>query len=145
MMPVYWDPTLMNNRVAVMVVLPGAAANVQFSLVGNGVGSSSARVTFDWPHTAYNVHQFFKKDIDAGIMSKVDPLIVALEKELQNHRDSHELAPKCLMELTLPIPVQTAPNTITKWGRTKENGTQILIVKLTAYQSLYTVKNRKPQ
>ena len=114
MMPVYWDPTVMNNRVAVMVVLPGAADHIQFFLVGNGAGSSTARVIFDWSNTSYNIHDFFKKDIDAGNISKVDPLIFALEKELQNHRESHESSPKCVMELTLPISVQTAPNTITK-------------------------------
>ena len=46
-----------------------------------------------------------------------------------------------MIELTLPISVQTAAKSYSHSGKKrKEDGSRVLVVELTAYQSSYTIK-----
>ena len=73
-------------------------------------------------------------------MAACDPTIAALKDDLKFTRQNKNEAPKDSIEITLPIPVQTAANTITRGGKTRMDGSQAILVELTAYQSSYTVK-----
>ncbi len=67
-------------------------------------------------------------------------MILALKDDLKFTRQHKDQAPKGSIEITLPIPVQTAVNTIERGGQTRKDGSQAILVQLTAYQTSYTVK-----
>ena len=67
----------------------------------------------------------------------------SLKAELRNNNESLDSTPKGEIELTLPIPVQTAASSICRSGGKKNDGSFILIVELMAYQNSYTVKQNE--
>lgn len=73
-------------------------------------------------------------------MATCDPKILALKDDLKFNRQHKAQAPKGSIEINLPIPVQTAANTIKREGKTRKDGSQAILVELTAYQSSYTVR-----
>jgi len=73
-------------------------------------------------------------------MAACDPKIVALKSDLQFTRQHKNDVPKGSIEISLPIPVQTAANTITRGGQTRKDGSQAIVDELTAYQTSYTLK-----
>lgn len=67
-------------------------------------------------------------------------MIIALKTELENHRDNIETKPQGSIELSLPIPVQTDPSTVSyKAGKTPD-GVIVLIANLSAFHNSYTMK-----
>lgn len=141
LMTVYTDPITEKEKVCVIASLPGGATDVEFSVVGSGPGTSTARITYSWPKTAFSIDEIFAKSIKEGTLTPCHPMILELKKELQNNRASVDAVPRGAMELTLPIPVQTDSDTISHSGGKKEDGTMLLIVQLLAFQNAYTVKN----
>ena len=76
-----------------------------------------------------------------GTMMKFYPMIAALKKDLQVTRDHIDETTRGMIELTLPISVQTAAKSYSHSGKKrKEDGSRVLVVELTAYQSSYTIK-----
>lgn len=140
MMSVYRDPDTEEERVIIVASLPGGSTDIEFSLVGSGPGTRTARIEYRWPSIAYNIEEIFAKEIANKIIPSCHPKILALKADLQNTRDCIDEAPKGMMELSLPISVQTVANSVKRMGKVKENGSLTLIVELSAYQNAYTVK-----
>ena len=44
------------------------------------------------------------------------------------------------MDLTLPIPVLTTSNSFSKKGRKNKDGSLVMLIELTAFESLYSIK-----
>ena len=134
-MTVYRDETE-KEKVGILVALPGGCDDVEFSLLGGGAGSSTARITYSWPKVIYNLDNIFGKSCKAPF----HPKILAFKKELENNRDAVDAIPRGVLELTLPIPVQTATDSFTFTGCVKGDGSRILIADLSAYQNSNTQK-----
>lgn len=67
-------------------------------------------------------------------------MIIALKAELENLRGNIEAKPRSSIQLSLPIPVQTDPNTVSyKAGKTPD-GVSVLIANLSAFHTSYSMK-----
>ena len=139
LMEVYLDPDTNSEMLIILASLPGGVTHVEFSLVGSGPGSSTARITYNWPKISFNMEAVFAKKIASG-MPSCHPKIVALKNGLKATRSCIDEIPQGVIELTLPIPVLTNADSIFRSGGKKEDGSMLLIVELTAYQTAYTVK-----
>ena len=135
LMTVYRDET-QKEKLSLLVALPGGCDDVEFSLVGGGGGSSTARITYCWPKSLYNIDHIFGKSCQAPF----HPKIMGFKKELENNRETVDAIPRSILELKLPIPVQTAIDSYTFSGGVKDDGTRLLMADLTAYQNNYTHK-----
>lgn len=139
LMEVYRDPDTSNEMLIIFASLLGGVTVAEFSLVGSGPGTSTARITYSWPKIASNIEGVFAKKIAAG-MPACHPKILALKNGLASTRNCIDETPQGYMELALPIPVQTNADTIFISGGKTEDGGRFLLVELTAYQTSYTVK-----
>ena len=139
LMSVFREPDTEIEKLIVVATLPGGATDVEFSLLGSGPGTSLARISYSWPAISFNIDAIFEKQVKAAKLPSCHPKILALKKELHSRRETIDDTPTGVMELTLPISVQTSSDSITRLGGIK--GDSLLsIVELKAYQSAYTVK-----
>jgi hypothetical protein len=53
---VYKDPDTQPEKVFILISLPEGSNDVEFSLVGNGPGSSTANIKYSWPQMMYNIN-----------------------------------------------------------------------------------------
>lgn len=140
LMAVYQDTPSEIEKVIILVTLPGGVDNVTFSLVGNGLWTSKARITYSWPKILFDIDALFAKDVKEGKLEWCHPKIMALKNELRNNRDSIGDIPVGVMELTLPIPVKTTADSISHRG-VKKDGTMVLIAELVGFfQKAYILK-----
>ena len=65
-----------------------------------------------------------------------------LKKGLQSNRSSIDKIPTGVMELKLPIAVQTVSSSIIRAGKRNEEGGTVVIFEMKAYQNLYTLKQK---
>jgi hypothetical protein len=137
---VYKDHVTEQEKVIILCVLPSGATDIRFRLLGSGPGTTLGVVEYEWPPIAYQIDELFGDEIRRGEMAACDPKIVALKSDLQFTRQHKNDVPKGSIEISLPIPVQTAANTITRGGQTRKDGSQAIVDELTAYQTSYTLK-----
>ena len=138
---VYKDPDTQQEKVFILISLPGGSTDVEFSLVGNGPGSSTANIRYSWPPVMYDIDSLFAKvTIKNEKISEFHPKITALKNELANSRNSVDSVPQEVIEIPLPIPVQTAKNSYQFVGGKKPDGSMFIIADLTAYQNTYSAK-----
>nr|CAH0101689.1 unnamed protein product [Daphnia galeata] len=140
LMEVFRDPDTEKDKVIVVASLVGCTTDVEFTLLGSGPGTTFAQISYKWAPNSFNIEKLFAKEIKTGKIPSGHPKIVQLKKGLQNYRDSKDDTPIGTIDLTLPIPVLTTENSISRSGRKKKDGTIIMIIELTAYESLYSVK-----
>lgn len=113
------------DMVFVGISIPGGAKNVRFDLETNGL---IVHVKFDWPATMYDAKDMFKKELANGVQL-YHPMVLSFKNELQNVREMIDLAPTTEFTISLPMKVETSPNSWTKEGITREDGT--LVIKAT--------------
>ncbi len=82
LMELYKDPDTHNEMIIIAVCLPGGATNVEFSLVGGGQGTSTARITYSWARILFNIDEIFSKKMKAGLKN-YHPKIMALKKGIR--------------------------------------------------------------
>ena len=140
LMAVYQDHVTEQEKVIIVCVVPVGATNVRFRLLGTGPGTRTAIMEYDWPPIAYEIESLFREEIKKGDLATCDPKIMALKEDLKFTRQHITDNPKGSIELSLPIPVQTANKTISRNGVYRKDGSQAVIVELTAYESSYVVK-----
>jgi hypothetical protein len=99
----------------ILCVLPIGATEVRFTLVCSGPGSRLAIIDYLWPE----IENLFAEEIKQGEFADCHPKIIALKEDLKFTREYLSEAPKGSIELALPIPVQTASNTIKRYGKKK--------------------------
>jgi hypothetical protein len=142
-MEVYLDHVTQNKKLIIVASLPGGATEGDFNLLGAGPGSNIARITYKWPEACYNIDRLFRKSIASGALPDCHPKIVALKRGLQRNRASMSKAPVGVISLNLPISVLTSESSIdVKGGLDKENGTYLLIIELTAFETAYAVEKK---
>lgn len=140
LMEVYDDPDTQNQKVIIVASLTGGASDVEFSLVGNGPGTATARITYGWPKFAFEIEELLENNMKKEKLPTCHPKILALKKGLQNTRDSIDEVPRDLIELNLPISVQTAANSISRTGKMKADGSLVLVVELRPTNLPHAVK-----
>ncbi|XP_032778823.2 uncharacterized protein LOC116917465 [Daphnia magna] len=137
---VYKDHVTEQEKVIILCVLPNGADEIRFRLIGSGPGTMFAVIEYAWTPIAYEIEALFGDEIKKAEMATCDPKILALKDDLKFTRQHKAQAPKGSIEINLPIPVQTAANTIKREGKTRKDGSQAILVELIAYQFRYTVK-----
>ncbi len=142
-MEVYRDPDTEKDKVIVVASLFGGTTDVEFTLLGSGPGTTSAQITYKWAPHSFNIEELFAKAIKSQTIPSCHPKIVQLKKGLQKCRASKDDTPVGTIDLTLPIPVLTSENSISRPGRKNKDGVMIMIIELTAYESLYSVKSKR--
>ncbi|KAK4021578.1 hypothetical protein OUZ56_003490 [Daphnia magna] len=135
---VYKDHVTEQEKVIILCVLPNGADEIRFRLIGSGPGTMFAVIEYAWTPIAYEIEALFGDEIKKAEMAT--PKILALKDDLKFTRQHKAQAPKGSIEINLPIPVQTAANTIKREGKTRKYGSQAILVELIAYQFRYTVK-----
>ena len=143
LMAVYKDGKTLAERVCVCVSLTSGARDVRFALLGTGPATTTASITYKWPKVMYHVESLFESAIRDKTLSPTDAKIVALKLELENNRDHIETAPQGYMELSLPIPVQTAGEAVNYRCAKNNEGDIVLIADLCAFHTSYTVKKKE--
>ena len=138
-MSVYKEPVTQQEMLIILCVLPIGATDVRFTLVGSGPGSRLAIIDYLWPPIGFEIENLFTEEIKEGEISACHPKIIGLKEDLKFTREYLSETPKGSIELALPIPVQTANNTIKRYGKNRKDGSQAMIVELTAFQTSYTV------
>jgi hypothetical protein len=138
-MSIYRDPETQGQKVFLVIALPGGSTDVEFTLVGSGTGTSTAKVSFSWPKFAYDVEALLAKQIKGGL-NPLHPKILSHQAELENNRDNVEETPRGEIEVTLPIPVQTSRTSYTFTGGNNEDGSLMLIAEMAALQNTYIAK-----
>jgi hypothetical protein len=93
LMEVYRDPDTSNEMLIIFASLLGGVTVAEFSLVGSGPGTSTARITCSWPKIASNIEGVFSKKIAAG-MPSCHPKIVVLKNGSASTRNSIDETPK---------------------------------------------------
>ena len=91
-MSVFQNPGTMEEKVIVIVVLPGGTENAEFTLVGprNPYGTN-------WvsrPKLAFDIEGILAAKLRLGTMMKFYPMIAALKKDLQVTRDNIDETPR---------------------------------------------------
>lgn len=140
LMTVYKDPDTLGEEVCACVNLPSGATDVKFTLLGTGPATSAATVSYIWQPIMYTVEGLFTTEIKKSNMSATHPTVIAVKTELENHRGNIETKPRGSIELSLPIPVQTDPKTVSDKAGKTPNGVIVLIANLTAFHCSYTMK-----
>ncbi len=140
---VYKDPDTQQEKVFIVMSLPGGSGSEsEFSLAGNGPGSSTAIIKYNWPPLMYDIDCMFSKvTIKNEKISPLHPKLIALKNELESNRDSIDAIPQGVIEIPLPIPVQTDIDSYNFVGGRKPDGTTFVVADLKAYQTSYTVKS----
>jgi len=138
LMAVYKDPATLCEKVCLCVDLPSGATEIIFALLGTGPATTKVVISYKWPQILYNVDGLFAKELEKKSMSATHPAIMALKLELFNSRNYVKDAPIGKIEVTLPIPVQTNPTTVTHKFGTNPEGVTILVAHLTAFHTPYT-------
>ena len=109
-MTVYQDPDTEKKLLFMYVLLHGGVncSAVNFNL-GEGNGSTTATISYPCPKLGYNWNVMFESELEKKESLSFHPLVVAVKKELKNHRESVDSIPECKIQLNLPIPVKPSP------------------------------------
>jgi hypothetical protein len=138
---VYKDPQTLQEKVFIVISIPGGSGESEFSSAGDGPGSSTAIIKYYWPPVMFDTDSMFEKvSIKNEKVSPLHPKIIALKNELENNRDSVDAIPQAVIEIHLPIPVQTDIDSYNFVGGRTPDGTRFVVADLKAYQTPYSVK-----
>lgn len=134
---VYKDQ-LLAELLFMCVVLPSGVTDVRFKLNGTGPATMLATITYTWPEVMFEVEGLFASALSKKTMALNHPKIIALKLELENNRKHVNSKPQGTMDITLPIPVKTDPDTITYKVAKGLDGVTVLMVDLCAFHRSYT-------
>ncbi len=145
-MSVFKDPETLHGMLIIVVLLPSGVEKAQFSLVGDGPGTRTAKIEYDWPSISLDPEEYFDFEMSIGALNKIHPKVVSLKDDLRFFRTNIDHAPKGSMELTLPISVQIISSSFYHTAvNKKSDGSRLLIVELMAYQTAYNVGTAEKQ
>lgn len=125
------------EKVLVVVTLPGGAQDLKVELDDLG---GLIRVKYLWPKPMYTVDDIFKVQMDSRELTPTHPLAVAFKTGLSNVRKKIDAAPESMINVYLPMKVQTSVNSWKKWGIKRDDGCQTLIAVFTGYVKEYLKK-----
>lgn len=124
----YKNPETRLDVVLLMVNLPGGALNTEGTVV---------TIKYNWPKAMYNVNDLFKNFVAAGDFAIIHPKVLAVGNALEKCRASIDSAPEGAIVITLPMKVQTGLNTWSKFGISRNDGTQIVMMEFMGYVKDY--------
>ncbi len=144
-MSVFKDPQSLHEMLIIVYHLPSGVENASFDLVGDGPGTRTAKIEYDWPTITIDPEEYFDFDITCGT-PRCHPKFLSLRDDLRHFRPNVDSVPKAEIEVTLPISVQTTTaSRSVRAVRKRSDGSRLLIVELMAYQAEYVVRNDEKQ
>lgn len=123
---IFTDPDDLTEKVQLAVALPGGASNVRVELDESG---TKVEIKYAWPKTMFHMEDMFKGPIRSKKMTSYHPKVLALKLGLQKYRERVDSIPEGTIEIPLPIQVQTGPQTWSKYGITRDDGTHVIIAE----------------
>lgn len=123
---VYTDPENLTEKVQLAVALPGGVSNVRVELDELG---TKCEIKYAWPKTMFQMDDMFKGPIRSKKITSYHPKILALKLGLQKFRDRVDSVPEGKIEVPLPIQVQTGPQSWSKYGIIRDDGTHVIVAE----------------
>lgn len=116
----YVCPDTENEKVLIVVSLPGGATDPDIALQDDGIW---VFVKYAWSKTLFDVHDLFKPQLIAGEIQEYHPMPTSYKTGLSKVRKRIDLAPNGLIKVILPIKVQTTASSYKIWGIKRPDGT----------------------
>lgn len=131
------EPETGVEKVILVISLPSGAQNTEIDVSNDG---KIVKIAYYWSQAIYNYHSLFKTELEH---EKVyHPMFVALQKGLQKVRTTIEEAPKSIIQVGLPIKVQTTSGSWTNKGITCKDSV-IVIAKFQGFHKDYYKKKEE--
>lgn len=134
---IFKDPETQFEKVILAVCLPGGISNVTMEISDDGL---TVEIKYNWPDCLFDMQDLFKKQLSSKKIYIHHPMVTCLKSSLENVRTRIDAAPEASAVITLPIKVQSTPESWVKWGIMRENGTQVIVATFTGYIKNYNKK-----
>lgn len=125
------------DMVILVVCVPGGAKDVKMELNDEGV---MATIKYKWSNVVCNMEDLFKKPLATSHVTIHHPKILCIKAALQNFTNEIDNVPESEIQVRLPIRVQTTPESWTKRGVSRDDGSQIVIAEFLGYVKDYNTK-----
>lgn len=125
------------DMVILVVCVPSGAQDVKMELNDEGV---TATIKYKWSKVICNMEDLFKKPLATNQVTVDHPKILSINAALQNLTNGIDNVPESEIQVRLPIKVQTAPETWTKRGVSRDDGSQIVVAEFLGYVKGYKTK-----
>lgn len=93
--------------VGVGVDLHSGVSDIQLSLQDIGLSTTALVISYEWPKLLYEVTDLFEKEIKERKVNDIYTAIMALKLEFEKSRSNILHTPKGLIQISLPVSVQT--------------------------------------
>ncbi|KAJ6634577.1 hypothetical protein Bhyg_13151 [Pseudolycoriella hygida] len=133
----YKDPDNQFENVVLAVLLPSGIRNVRVELNNDGM---AAIVKYVWPATMFNIEDLYKKSLSNNEINIFHPKVLCFKNALEKVRARVDASPEGVINVNLPIKVQTASDSWTKGGIKRDDGTHIAFAEFKGYIKDYNKK-----
>ena len=102
-------------------------------------------ISYSWSEGFVCMKSLFNKEIEKKALTETHPELMAINDSLKNHRKTLDDIPKSIIELKLPVKVQTAPKSYDHDVLIKklEGGNHLVTVRMTLTAFSTTMKHCK--
>ena len=141
------DPITYEEKVTVLVVLPSGVNDGEVTVPASTDGTDKVLISYSWSEGFVSMKTLFDKEIKKKAITETHPEVMAINDSLKNHRKTLDDIPTSIIEVKLPVRVQTAPKSyehdvlINKL----DGGNHLVTVcmRLTAFSTEYIVSSEK--
>lgn len=126
----YKQQGCLDEYVIILIPMISGVSDVRFSVSEDGLKGT---VRYNWPRSLCDISSLIGKEL----MSLENPMIIALEEELANHRLTAEQIPQATITLIFPFPVDCNEKMHKVAGLKGEDGAHILKIELPALRKTF--------
>ena len=141
------DPHTYEEKVTVLLVLPSGVNDGEVVVPASIDGTEKLLVSYYWSEGFVNMKTMFDKDMKKGVLTATHPEVMAVNESLKNFRKNLDDIPTSIIEVKLPLKVQTAPKSYEHDVLVNKlcdgNHLVTLRVRLTAFSTEYIVSSDK--
>ncbi|KAJ6648088.1 hypothetical protein Bhyg_03313 [Pseudolycoriella hygida] len=131
------DPETQSEKVIIAMSIPGGATNVRLTV---NTAFRVVTIKYLWPATLYTMQDLFKRQINSKRTTIYHPMISSLQSTLENVRQQIDDAPEAIVEVKLPIHVQSSTDSFEFWGVKRDDGTMAIVAIFKGYSKAYSIK-----
>ncbi|KAJ6639446.1 hypothetical protein Bhyg_12191 [Pseudolycoriella hygida] len=124
------DPETEINKVLLVALLPGGATNIKVELHERGL-----------VETMFNANDLFKRQLQENGFQIYHPMVLSFKAGLKKARKRVNARPESTMKVELPLEVQTSEDSWKRWGESRADGSQILLVEFSSQITDYVKKS----
>lgn len=128
LMACYEIDITLDEYLIILVPMISGATNVRFEVSDDG---NAGLIKYCWPKFMYNITRIFKNE--NGIENT---RILALQKKLSLHRQTHSEIPEGILKFKFPFAVQSSEKAIMGYTD-EEHGCKLLRIEIPALKKLY--------